>query len=356
MLSDIINQIDRDFPRDTFGVELECIPGVRSNDIETIADALSNAGISTRAESYNHTTQRHWKVTTDASIVSDLGGFEIVSPVLRGGDGIRQLERVLDVLNRRGVKVNRTCGLHVHIGATQLQAADIKHLFKRYGRHEVAIDAIMPPSRRGNTNRYCRSMATLIAEDSDTMQRIESARDTRSVAAVFSGHDQRYMKLNIASYLRHGTVEFRQHSGTLEINKIASWVLFCLNFVKNSCISPTTRTVEQNINIPFSRTSKAYRLYQMLSNGGVSAINAAEMLDTTPENIQSIISTQIRRRMGVHVTKTNDIYRIHVPLVQEEVPAAPTSDQTPFDGLPASVVQFFSERREHLHGRRLIRQ
>ena len=36
------------------------------------------------------------------------------------------------------------------------------------------------------------------------------------------------------SYVRHNTIEFRQHSGTVEFEKIANWILFLHNLVEYS--------------------------------------------------------------------------------------------------------------------------
>lgn len=41
----------------------------------------------------------------------------------------------------------------------------------------------------------------------------------------------RYFKLNSQSYWRHGTVEFRQHSGTIEFEKIKNWLFFCARLI-----------------------------------------------------------------------------------------------------------------------------
>ena len=44
----------------------------------------------------------------------------------------------------------------------------------------------------------------------------------------------RYMTLNIECYVRYGTVEFRQHSGSLCSEKIGNWICFCTNLVDRS--------------------------------------------------------------------------------------------------------------------------
>ena len=42
---------------------------------------------------------------------------------------------------------------------------------------------------------------------------------------------KRYLKVNISSYFRHKTVEFRQHEGSTDIDTVVNWIRFCVNFV-----------------------------------------------------------------------------------------------------------------------------
>ena len=42
------------------------------------------------------------------------------------------------------------------------------------------------------------------------------------------------MAVNLASYARHGTIEFRQHSGSTNANKICNWITFCVHFVSKA--------------------------------------------------------------------------------------------------------------------------
>lgn len=64
--------------------------------------------------------------------------------------------------------------------------------------------------------------------------------------------------MNAESYLRHKTVEFRQHSGTTDYEKIANWINFLRKLIQYSfeyeiqeCVS-----IEQ---IPFlTETEKQY--------------------------------------------------------------------------------------------------
>ena len=56
-------------------------------------------------EGYNHTTRPYWKIVTDASVSHE--GLEIVSPVLKGQDGLNQLEKVLKALNQVELRLTK---------------------------------------------------------------------------------------------------------------------------------------------------------------------------------------------------------------------------------------------------------
>ena len=55
------------------------------------------------------------------------------------------------------------------------------------------------------------------------------------------GHPSRYHKLNLESLVRHGTVEFRQHSGTVDGEKMANWVMLVGGFVECAVSAKTIR-------------------------------------------------------------------------------------------------------------------
>ena len=95
-----------------FGIEIEAYNCSR----ERLARELRESGIEVVVEGYNHTTRPHWKLVTDSSLNGN-DTFELVSPILVGEAGLRELEKVCWVLELCDVKVNGSCGLHVHIDA-----------------------------------------------------------------------------------------------------------------------------------------------------------------------------------------------------------------------------------------------
>lgn len=205
----------------SFGIEIEAF----GPSINEVVSAIRAKGIECHAEGYNHTTRAHWKVVTDASVP---GGFEVVSPVLQGDDGLAQLKKVCEALKETNTRINRSCGLHCHIGASDISERSSlwKHLFRNYARLEETIDSFMPVSRRARNNQYCQSMRV-----ADFETRLESASTLRQIENAIT-RQSRYFKLNSQSYWRHKTIEFRQHSGTIEFDKISNWVLFCARFVE----------------------------------------------------------------------------------------------------------------------------
>lgn len=214
----------------TFGVELELMMPVGFSR-ETLALRLQqDAGIVCRAEGYNHNTGPSWKLVQDGSLGDYTRGAELVSPVLRGDDGLDQLRRACLVLKAVGCKVTQKCGLHVHVGARSWGVQAFRNLSSFYYRAQVQIDRFMAPSRRARANMFCNPVEY-------RAQLAAAAQDVAAVARACGqspGSDTvrgsgRYRKLNLQSYWQHGTVEFRHHQGTVEAEKALAWVKFCLH-------------------------------------------------------------------------------------------------------------------------------
>lgn len=206
----------------TFGVEIEILNTI---DRSAVAIALQAEGINAVVESYNHRTQHYWKIITDGSC-----GWEIVSPILSGEQGLNELRKVCEVLTRIGCQVDRTCGLHVHIGANALGVNKVRSVVKRWLSNESNLDSIQPLSRRGRSNTYCKPL-------SDTI-RTHLIDNCFTIEDLVNIQSTRYSKLNLQSYRTHRTIEFRHHSGSTDPEKITNWVKFLLDF----CLTATPET------------------------------------------------------------------------------------------------------------------
>lgn len=205
-----------------YGIEIEVI----NLNVDRMITECRRLGLEVNREGYNHQTRGHWKIVTDSSL-RGANGYEVVSPILQGREGIEQLKTICIGLKKAGAKVNSSCGLHVHMNGTDLTFENIKQLYANYIELEAGIDQMMPNSRRGNNNTYCKGL-------SQYKRRIMSAQQLNQLNAAMG---TRYVKLNLQSYARQGSVEFRQHSGTTSFLKMKNWILICarmVEFAKNN--------------------------------------------------------------------------------------------------------------------------
>jgi hypothetical protein len=194
-----------------FGIELECF----NVDMSVVVTALRNvAGVNAYSSSYSGREYSVWQVKSDCSIQGD-NGFEVVSPILEGEAGIAEVQKVCDTLVSLGEQVNKSCGFHIHHDATGWGIQKFRNLFKRFIKFENALDSVQPESRRGNANRYCASVIKTFAE-------IDQCHTVNGLSNLYG--NSRYYKLNIKSFFRQGSVEFRNHAGTVEAAKVINYI------------------------------------------------------------------------------------------------------------------------------------
>lgn len=238
-----------------FGIEIEfLIP--RGKTKETIANALRGVGVDCQVEAYNHRTAPHWKIVSDISVhdsSTHTGNNELVSPRLSGENGLRQVEKVCDVLNLLGCEVNKSCGLHVHQDVTDIVGESdrtatkfLKNLVLFCAKYENIIYKLISPSRLDNRqysipvrrvffrtqNMRLNNELSTIKNDLD--RKVKIVVNDKSESSV-SGNLQhsRSCGLNLYKIWQRGSVEFRYHNGTLNFEKIKSWVVVT-NAIVNS--------------------------------------------------------------------------------------------------------------------------
>ena len=228
----------------TFGVEIECLM-MRTRFVER---ARQN-GMQYEYQGYNHTDNRSfYKFVSDSSIHGD-NPIECVSPILDGNDnGFESLKNCCKTLNEADAKVNRSTGLHVHIGVSGMTDKWFVNIFKNYQKLEQTIDTFMAPSRRRDNNGFCKS---LVGFDFNF--------GCNTIADIQRRLNSRYFKVNPMSINRHGTIEFRQHQGSTDFEKISNWVRFCAKLVEWSAKNVLNYEVSSIDAIPFiTESEKAF--------------------------------------------------------------------------------------------------
>ena len=312
-----------------FGIELEIV-GINR---EAALRALHAVGINVQAEAYNHTTRGHWKFVSDASV---RGGFEVVSPVLQGEAGIKEAMTVAEALSDAGATVNRSCGFHVHFDAADLSAADVKAIVHRYAAHEAEIDAFMPPSRRGGENSFCLPVSRFLT------RRFDEARTMDELAAAQPG---RYFKVNLQSFRRHGTLEFRQHSGTVNATKVANWVRFLGEFI-DQCKRPAAPApaAAPAVELPALSGVQARLAEMFAAQSTVSLAAMCERFNWQPHTARAAVTRL--RRAGLRISPVRENGESAYRLEGGHASTASASERADslWTGISERVIRFYQRR------------
>ena len=223
----------------TFGVEIECYNAPRySVERAMYARNLRVDNITNYGSAHNGDSAMRYKLVPDGSISGE-NPVECVTPILRGENGFNSLRECCSALNEIGASVNKSTGLHVHVGG-DITTRQYINTFANYAMLESLIDTFMARSRRGNNAFYAQSISRFNFADCLSID---------EVCALM--HNNRYYKVNPCSWSRHCTIEFRQHQGSTDFKKIKMWVRFCVKLViwsKDNLLTSAPASVNE---IPF---------------------------------------------------------------------------------------------------------
>ena len=212
----------------TFGVEIETV-GLSEDEA---LHALARAGLSARTASYSNRDYSEWSIKGDASLESPTGeAAEVVSPVLTWGnpDHYRQVARTCAALRAAGARVNETCGLHVHIGVSDLSRTELVGVVKAYTAAQDSMNRNIAPERVGS------GWGKVYPDWTDPTRRAYDGLSWDDLTSDFLARGyarDRYMTVNLMPYADRGTVEFRAHNGTLNPRRILSWAGLVMSLVK----------------------------------------------------------------------------------------------------------------------------
>ena len=247
-----------------FGVEIECYLPEGQSSQAAAAAVTSRIGKPISVTGYNHIRMENWKIVPDGSL-GDPRGIEFVSPVLNGEAGLAEVEKVCEALTDFGCTVSKKCGLHVHVGVGAPDLQFFKNIARIYSVFEPVIDTLVPVSRRASNCMFARSVTGA------NPQKLANAATFAAVMQATTNtmsNEARYYKLNLSAHTRHKTVEFRQHSGTLDGRKAAMWARLCLRLVAAAFRGPFDNAAAAPVAVAsFNQArpgSKAWQIGQML--------------------------------------------------------------------------------------------
>ena len=248
-------------PNLNFGVEME-MSLHRSTSAEDVVNRIQlDAGLPVIDMTNNYPQGRQtmdcWKLVPDSSIVCsrnnpDCNKFELVSPILNGEKGLQECNKVLDAVRRVGtISLHKSMGLHVHVSVESLSFHHVQNICLNFIKYEAEIDTFMPPSRRDDANKFCKSNRNVVCPNQGNgikHSAITGTRNAYELCDLINPADDEYYKLALPRYYklnlqnlktgRQPTIEFRQHSCTGNFKKLEAWIRFCTRLVANSAQRP----------------------------------------------------------------------------------------------------------------------
>ncbi len=167
----------------------------------------------------------------------------------------------------------------------------------RYSRQQHLINRILPPSR--TNNRYCNPINV---NNFDNLH-----ANNATIEGLKNLTRGKFSTINFETWSR-GTVEFRQHSGTIEAEKIMSWCKLIRTIVNWSITDrvengtgSTTETTPEN---PFRNGSRVGVQYSLMRNGGATTREIMDATGCSEQRVRAAVS-EIRNRVGHSAVVTN---------------------------------------------------
>jgi hypothetical protein len=161
------------------------------------------------------------------SVGRDGSGVEVRTPILAGNKGFDELKRIFAFLNNLGCYTGTNDGMHVHHDAPELVKDPLltRNLVKSWVANRHAICEMVTPYRRSR----------MVAWTADSLESLDDWAEGNQTHTDSYGYTYPITfgrnELNIASLIEHGTIEFRLHEGTLNIDDAIAWIKFGQRFM-----------------------------------------------------------------------------------------------------------------------------
>ena len=253
------------------------------------------------------------------------------------------LKAVLEQLNGQGATVNWTTSIHVHLSrrpitidpnefhdmsieytsrnggalpsrngvdyfGSAIPLEIVKDVSYRISKNRDQFNSFLAPSRiddrgyaveamrrAGQQNGYFCKMPMAY----NTIKNTECTWHKLKRVISVGGMGGKFSAINLNHWTDYETVEFRSHGGTLEIDKIWSWMMFLANMQKHSIVNRHSQVLAMQDTPNYigrssrTRQSIAYSLMRREGGATVQEIMDASGIQTA-QRVRSMISEQIR--------------------------------------------------------------
>lgn len=228
-----------------FGIEIEFTGITRYKAAKTIAAFLNGHiekyGIKCANYKIIDSKNRTWKIIRDMSInslnamgnkASELYKCEFVTP-LCGYQDIETIQEIVRQLRYAGMKVNDTCGIHIHVDVDKSNASCIRNIANIMYKYEhVLLSQLKIPAIRINNwcdyidNSFIEKINESKNADSDFI--MSSWYNGNSLRQYYHYDSSRYQALNLHSLWQDKGVEFRLFNSTTHAGKVKAYIQLCL--------------------------------------------------------------------------------------------------------------------------------
>ena len=239
-----------------FGVEVEMTGITRRQAADALAEYFGTTPqyLGTYYDTWGVTDPegKVWKLMSDGSIRPErktaegytfdfprnMGSgeyqVEMVSPKLTYAE-LPKFQECVRRVRKAGAKVNGSCGIHVHVDASNHNRQSLKNLIGiMYSKEDILFKALQVSESRAE--RWCQKVREPMLRQARQLSSDETKDLTQLEQVWYEGHvsnDEhynwtRYHALNLHSVFYRGTVEWRCFNGSLHAGKIAAYVNLCL--------------------------------------------------------------------------------------------------------------------------------
>lgn len=158
--------------------------------------------------------------------------LELVSPICSVED-IVDIQEIVRLLRKEGAVVNETCGIHVHIGIEDFTPYQIRNLYCLVYNYERNLYRLLNVSRN-REEKYCKRADINVY--SKMRQLKKGCTNKELIKSWYNNdvipneryHKTRYHGLNLHSYFRQGTAEFRFFNSSLHAGIIKTYIQVCI--------------------------------------------------------------------------------------------------------------------------------
>lgn len=243
-----------------YGVEIELTGITRRKASEIIAQHFGTESKyrgGSYDEYYAYDNQgRKWTAMSDGSInTTDRNGrptgreysCEIVTPIC-GWDDIETIQQLIRELRHEGAVANESCGIHVHVDATNHTAKTLRNLVNiMMCKEDILFKALGVTNSR--EERWCKKV------DENFITRLNHSKPTtteRVERLWYNGPSQRYTHydssryhaLNLHSLWQGKGIEFRCFNGTTHAGKIKTYIQLCLAICNQALTQDKARAMK----------------------------------------------------------------------------------------------------------------